>query len=63
MADVMQKIIGANAIVNGSVIVSVDKKGNIANHKIPPAINQTTETLSQFGILQDRFDDTGYYRT
>ena len=60
-SDVLQKVIGANAIVNGSTIVSVGKKGTITNHKIPPAINNDYDILNQSGVLQDRFDDTGVY--
>ena len=61
MADVLKPIIGANDFKEGSVIVSVDKVGNTANHRIDPAINYIDGILSVSGILQDRFDDTGVY--
>ena len=61
MADVLQKVIGANDIKNGTAVVSIDKLGVITNHIVDTTNNQTTQVILQSGILDTRFDDIGYY--
>ena len=61
MADVLQKVIGANDIKNGTAVVSIDKLGVITNHIVDTTNNQTSQVISQSGILDTRFDDVGYY--
>jgi len=61
MADVLQKVIGANDIKNGTAVVSIDKLGVITNHIVNTTNNQTTQVILQSGILDTRFDDIGYY--
>lgn len=61
MADVLQKVIGGNDIKNGTAVVSIDKLGVITNHIVDTTNNQTSQVISQSGILDTRFDDVGYY--
>ena len=61
MADVLQKVIDGNDIKNGTAVVSIDKLGVITNHIVDTTNNQTSQVISQSGILDTRFDDVGYY--
>jgi hypothetical protein len=61
MADVFKKAIDANDYKNGTVVVSVGTLGIITNHTIDTVKNQTSQLLSQSGILDNRFDEVRYY--
>jgi hypothetical protein len=60
MADVFQKIIPANDVVNGGVVVGADMLGNY--YTTAPKLNQS-DIVAQSGRLSDpkRFDDYTYY--
>ena len=57
----IQPIINSNSIKNGSAVVSVGKKGNITNHVIPPAINQTEEVTATSGELAYKYNSDFLY--
>lgn len=59
--DVLKKVIGANSFKNGTAVVSVDKLGVTANHKLDTVFNTTYQILQQSGILDTRFDEVRYY--
>lgn len=59
--DVLKKVIANNEIKNGTAVVSVDKFGNIDNHKVDTTSNTTYQVLAQSGVLQDRLDEVRYY--
>lgn len=59
--DVLKKVIGANDFKNGTAVVSVDKLGNIANHRVNTVFNTTFQVFQQSGLLDGRFDNVGYY--
>jgi len=61
MADVLKKVIDANAYVNGAAIVGSDKVGNI--EKLAQTINDNTGIAAISGVLDTRFDDKTYYTT
>jgi hypothetical protein len=57
--DIMTKVNASKAIFNGSIVMSVDKQGNIAvNHNIK---NHAPGPLSVESLLSSRFDDPMYY--
>lgn len=60
MADVLQKIINANPVRNGSIVTGVMKIGNYDT--VDPPINKY-QFFAQTGILDERFDDITYYTT
>ena len=60
MADVLKKIVQENDFKNGSLVVSVNKFGDII-HTINPKINDDSVITNQSGILDTRFDDVKYY--
>ena len=61
MADVFQKVIGANDYKNGTVVVSIGTLCIIENHTVDTVFNQTAQLPAQTGILDTRFDDVRYY--
>ena len=58
MADVFQKIIPANDVVNGGVVVGANQLG--IYFKTAPKLNKS-EIVAQSGTLTGRFDDYTYY--
>ena len=61
MVDVLKKIVQENDFKNGSLVVSVNKFGDIINHTINPKINDDSVITTQSGLLDTRFDDIKYY--
>lgn len=61
MADVLRKVITANSFKNGTAVVSIDMLGNLANHTINAAVNQTSQIAVMSGVLDSRLDDVRYY--
>jgi hypothetical protein len=61
MADVLQKVISGNGIVNGSAVVTVTPLPNTAKTRLDPPINQTAQVTAVSGVLDSRFDDVNYY--
>lgn len=59
MSDVIQKIITANDVKNGSTVITADKRGNY-QHIVPDILeNQSlTPVESKYSV---RFDDVNYY--
>ena len=58
MADVFQKVVNANSLDNGAVVVFYNNL--TAPTGISPQVNQTP-VIAQSGTLDTRFDDTTYY--
>ena len=58
MADVFQKIIPANEVVNGGVVVGANEIGTYFT--TAPKLNQSS-IVQQSGLLTGRFDDYSYY--
>jgi hypothetical protein len=56
---ILQKVIDANAYVNGAAIVGSDKVGNI--EKLAQTINDNTGIGALTGVLETRFDEPRYY--
>ncbi len=59
-ADVAVKVISANDVVNGGVVMGVDQAGN--KHTIPPQINRGGDDTALHTSLNTRFDDPRYYQ-
>jgi hypothetical protein len=60
MADVFQKIIPANDIINGGVVVGANERGDY--YTFPP-VHNVYDIVAQSGRLANpkRFDDYTYY--
>lgn len=59
MADVVQKVITGNNIVQGSAVVGVDKTGHIES--LAPTITSAISITAVENKYTNRFDDVNYY--
>lgn len=59
MADVVQKVISANVVKNGSALATVNKQGT--TQTVDPEILTDDSLTRTENRLTGRFDDTSYY--